>query len=439
MQMASSEMMKVNWRRLLATACLAILPGVTILAGCGGGSTSSTDVVDSETETKDDTTQNSTAITDDAGGGSTVVDGASVPGAPTIYGYLAGDKSATVSFVPPASNGGAAILSYTVNCVAGVTVKSKSLASSPITVSGLTNGTLYSCSVTAANSVGTGTNSSSVQVTPASSATASSLTGHLYCPYSASVVNAGLNLTSTVSMTCNGGVRTMMSNSIPDHATGTFPNTNNPHSIKAKTVSFKTSLDPVSTGSTTAIAHTIGYANNGVKFDPATAEVTQNAGATWNVEALGSSFNFGTDSSNGHPQPDGTYHYHGMPEGYISRVNPGQEARMTLVGFANDGFPIYARWGYTTASNSTSAVKIMKSSYRLQAAADAGRPSTTLVPMGTFTQDYEYVAGLGDLDECNGRTGVTPEFPAGIYHYYITDDYPYVQRCIKGTSMTVDQ
>ena len=53
--------------------------------------------------------------------------------------------------------------------------------------------------------------------------------------------------------------------------------------------------------------------------------------------------------------------------------------------------------------------------------------------MGTLTQDYEYVAGLGDLDECNGRTGVTPEFPGGIYHYYVTEGYPYIQRCVKGS------
>ena len=50
--------------------------------------------------------------------------------------------------------------------------------------------------------------------------------------------------------------------------------------------------------------------------------------------------------------------------------------------------------------------------------------------MGTFQQDYSYVAASGDLDESNGRTGVTPEFPSGIYHYYITDTYPYIQRCI---------
>jgi len=53
--------------------------------------------------------------------------------------------------------------------------------------------------------------------------------------------------------------------------------------------------------------------------------------------------------------------------------------------------------------------------------------------MGAFTQDYEYVAGLGDLDDCNGRTGVTPEFPAGIYHYVATDTFPYLHRCVKGS------
>ena len=39
---------------------------------------------------------------------------------------------------------------------------------------------------------------------------------------------------------------------------------------------------------------------------------------------------------------------------------------------------------------------------------------------------------LQNLDECNGRFGVTPEFPGGIYHYYLTDSFPFGQRCVKG-------
>ena len=53
----------------------------------------------------------------------------------------------------------------------------------------------------------------------------------------------------------------------------------------------------------------------------------------------------------------------------------------------------------------------MTGSYQLKSTPDAGRPSTTTYPMGAFTQDYEYVAGSGDLDECNGRDGRHPRVP----------------------------
>ena len=58
-------------------------------------------------------------------------------------------------------------------------------------------------------------------------------------------------------------------------------------------------------------------------------------------------------------------------------------------------------------------------------------PNTPIL-MGAFTQDFQYVEGSGDLDECNGRIGVTPEFPDGIYYYVVTDDFPYFSRSLKG-------
>ncbi len=149
------------------------------------------------------------------------------------------------------------------------------------------------------------------------------------------------------------------------------------------------------------------------------------------MEALGGAFVFGADENNAHVQPNGQYHYHGMPEGTLAKTGKS----VTLVGFAMDGFPVYARYGYTTATDASSAIKVITPSYRKKAAPDAGRPSTTTFPMGTFTQDYEYAAGSGDLDECNGRTGVTPDFPNGTYHYYITDTFPFIQRCLKGTPL----
>src|SRR5688500_12531284 len=51
---------------------------------------------------------------------------------------------------------------------------------------------------------------------------------------------------------------------------------------------------------------------------------------------------------------------------------------------------------------------------------------------GTFVEDYEYVAGHGDLDECNGRFGVTPEYPDGTYHYFVTENFPFIPRYFRG-------
>jgi hypothetical protein len=154
-------------------------------------------------------------------------------------------------------------------------------------------------------------------------------------------------------------------------------------------------------------------------------------GGEWRMEAVGDNrFDFGDDENHGHVQPTGAYHYHGIPERYLENLDKGEA--MTLVGWAVDGFPIYARYGYTDADDGSSDIKVMASSYVLKSTPDAGRPSVDIYGLGAFTQDWVYSGSSGDLDECNGRFGVTPEFPSGIYHYYLTDSYPFGQRCVKG-------
>ncbi|MBO2597336.1 tandem-95 repeat protein [Shewanella algae] len=95
-----------------------------------------------------------------------------VPGAPTSVNAVASDASATVSFSAPASTGGAAISSYTVTSTPGGLTTSG--AGSPLTVSGLSNGTDYSFTVSASNTAGTGPASSpSNTVTPKANQTIS--------------------------------------------------------------------------------------------------------------------------------------------------------------------------------------------------------------------------------------------------------------------------
>ena len=89
-----------------------------------------------------------------------------VPGAPTDVKVVAGNASVDVSWIAPISDGASAITAYTVTASpGGATCVAKGATS--CTVSGLTNGTAYTVSVTATNAVGTSTASkSSASFTP---------------------------------------------------------------------------------------------------------------------------------------------------------------------------------------------------------------------------------------------------------------------------------
>jgi YVTN family beta-propeller protein len=86
------------------------------------------------------------------------------PAAPLAVSAVAGNGQVTVSFAPPASDGGTAITSYTATCAG----QSASGAGAPIVVAGLANGTAVTCTVVASNAMGAGPASAPAgPVTPA--------------------------------------------------------------------------------------------------------------------------------------------------------------------------------------------------------------------------------------------------------------------------------
>lgn len=250
-----------------------------------------------------------------------------------------------------------------------------------------------------------------------------------------------------VTIEVKGDFRHITSNGIPVHKTGRFPTRGNPNAISEQSYRYKVPAKPQAAEKTTSVyGQPFGVALNGVPFDPGTAEVWSKNGRTqirggahgkdniWNYDALSGKINLGIDSSNAHVQPSGAYHYHGIPHGLVANQLKLDAIRMILVGYAADGFPIYSELAHEDADDASSKLRKMKPSYRLK---EGTRPGGDDQPGGkfdgTYNQDFEYVEGLGDLDECNGRTGVTPEYPDGTYYYVLTDRFPFIPRAFRGT------
>ncbi len=199
--------------------------------------------------------------------------------------------------------------------------------------------------------------------------------------------------TANVEVIEQGNFVIIRSDGIPNHSSPYFPSNDprweaphqgmrqNPNSIGEQDLVFRIPLNPqIANSSSDTRLGPIGVAINGVAF------FNQFAGPNQPLDREIISF----DAGNGHPARGDLYHYHIEPL-YLTESNPSK-----LLGFLLDGFPVYGPRD-----------------------PDGSLPS--------------------DLDECNGHTHATPEFPNGIYHYHIVDVSPYISGCYKGTPGTVSQ
>ena len=179
------------------------------------------------------------------------------------------------------------------------------------------------------------------------------------------------------------------------------------------------------------------------------------------------------DKCLGHQPGNGQYHHHAQPvclraqlndnlitvnigrTGAIYREKSAPWTHSPILGWAFDGYPIYGPYGYSDAMNANSAVKRIKPSFQLRtmtqrttlptwalahhtgisqtlSANQYGPAVSDTFPIGRYVEDFDVVAGSGDLDQYNGRFAITPEYPSGTYAYYVTinDDgspaFPYI-------------
>ena len=229
------------------------------------------------------------------------------------------------------------------------------------------------------------------------------------------------------------------------------------------------------------------YAN--ASSTASTATISMSGDGIWNrLAGVAETFNF--DPALGHQPNNGAYHNHINPialryqlgdnitysastKTYAEAATP--TAHSPILGWANDGLPIYGPYGYSSAMDSGSGVRRMTTGFTKRdgtlgtvnlattgrttlpvwAASVQGKSQTLTVAqygptttatyalgpvsktcsIGTFTEDYEYLGDLGktqgvdfDLNRQNVRFCVTPEFPAGTYAYFV---------CIDATGTTV--
>ncbi len=158
----------------------------------------------------------------------------------------------------------------------------------------------------------------------------------------------------------------------------------------------------------------------------------------WHVDPLAMNDD-GSLVAAGHPRASLE---HNGSLGVLENLIADASRHSPIIGYALDGYPIYGPWAY----GDDGKLRRMRSGYRLRnikrrthlpdgtalTPAQFGPDVSSEYPLGSFVEDYEFIAGAGDLDASNGRFAKTPDYPAGTYAYFLTTDaagrlaYPYL-------------
>lgn len=248
---------------------------------------------------------------------------------------------------------------------------------------------------------------------------------------SATDLHTGTRHDAAVTITTDGQTCTIASNAVPNHDFNTPEGFFNGFAEQDQTYTITATPTAAETPTPLALSMDNAVFLNGVKLDLMAAGCSGigdglfgcfDMSTPYRFDPMGAASNmFGTDAHNAHTQNDGLYHYHGNPMALFEQENP--DAPSPVIGFAADGFPIF---GSYIDDNGT--IRAATTSYRLKSGT---RPDGEDGPGGTydgtFIDDWEFVEGLGDLDQCNGMV------QDGIYGYVVTETYPHVMGCFTGT------
>lgn len=247
-------------------------------------------------------------------------------------------------------------------------------------------------------------------------------------------LNTNAPYKNQVSISVRGADRIIQSNGVPSTQSRAIPNSGKRHKIQPQAYRIAPPTVPtMREAPLPANGKIFGFALDGVPFKTSPETFFKNPNdRKWKFSPLSAEETQNLDVNTGHVSKDGAYYYVGVPRKLLRKRGLRPSAHSPLIGWSLDGFPIYALYGYATPSNHRSGLKYLRSSYRLK---KGNRPALFSGPGGahdgTLARDFEFVANRGDLDECNGRFTVTPEFPRGTYAYFLTDDWPTIPRCFK--------